>query len=98
MKDAGSVLHMAAHTVVEQPDDTMLSSAIDVEMHRGKDGRLYLLDLARSDDKRKQKKITLFDFNSILTLVLVLFLLLFLLFLLLLLLLLAFAEIISFLA
>ena len=54
MEEAAKVLHLAPHNVRihsnigNNQQAVTIHSAIDVEVHHGKDGRIYLLDLART--------------------------------------------------
>ena len=44
MQRAAAILNLRAHVVGSGGQKQLLCSAVDVEGHRGKDGRLYLVD------------------------------------------------------
>ena len=48
MDEAGKQLNIKKHVVGSAPEvQKELSAPLDIEVHRGKDGRIYLLDTAR---------------------------------------------------
>lgn len=47
MQTAGEILNLKGHFAGPEEDRKLIYSCTDIEGHKGKDGRFYLLDFAR---------------------------------------------------